>query len=164
MTSLSRDIGIARRTLWCVLLAANALAAGERIVFALTFHRSALALGATAPLLLAGVLALVLWWDTFRPCRKALFRALRWATVTADGLLVAHTTAAWRLAGRFGLLVSIGPVLLAGLLTLIVWWHSHDPREFGSVGRSSPGSGSTCAVSATGSSVDWLGGWRDRDD
>jgi len=127
----SVDAGVVRRTLWCVLLAANALAAGAMIVFALAFHRTALALGATAPMLLAGAFALVLWWDTCRPCRKTLLRALRWAIVAVDLVLVAHAAAAWRLAGRLGLLVSIGPLLLVGLLTVIVWRHRHEPTGSG---------------------------------
>ena len=133
----SPDIGAVRRVLWWVLLAVNGLMAGEMILAALAFHRPVLVLGATAPLLLVGGSALALWWDTCRPCREAMRRALRWAVVAADALLVAHAAAAWRLGGRFGLLVTSGPVLLAGLLTLILWRHSGDPRACSS-GRSCP--------------------------
>jgi hypothetical protein len=110
----------ARAVVWWALLSLNALMAATVIVAAHSFRRPALYLTATGPLLLVGLFALLIWWDTRRPRRASVLRALGWATVFADGLLLAHATAAVCLAGRFALVLMIGPVVLAAVLTLLV--------------------------------------------
>jgi hypothetical protein len=110
----------ARALLWGVLLSLNAMMAATVIAAAQCFHRPALYLTATAPLLAVGVFALLIWWDTRRPRRASVLRAVWWATVAGDAVFLAHATGAYRLAGRLGLMLMIGPLILAAMLTLMV--------------------------------------------
>jgi len=109
-----------RAMVWWALLGLNALMAATVIVAAHSFRRPALYLTATGPLLLVGLFTLLIWWDTRRPRHASVLRALAWAMVVADGVLLADATAAVCVAGRFALVLMIGPVVLAAVLTLIV--------------------------------------------
>jgi hypothetical protein len=113
----------ARALFWGLLLSLNAMMAATVIAAAQWLRRPALYLTATGPLLLVGLLALLIWWDTRRPGRASVFRAAGWATVAGDALVLAHGTVAYRLAGRFGLFVMIGPLILAAVFTLMVAWY-----------------------------------------
>jgi hypothetical protein len=113
----------ARALLWGLLLSLNAILVATVIAAAHSFHRPALYLTATGPLLLVGVFALLIWWGTRRPRRASVLRAAWWATVAGDALLLAHATGAYRLAGRLGLILTSGPLILAAMLTLMVGWY-----------------------------------------
>jgi hypothetical protein len=119
----------ARALLWLALLILNALMAATVIVAAHSFRRPALYLTATGPLLLVGLFALLIWWDTRRPGRASVLRALGWATVAGDALVLAHAAVAIRLAGRFALILMSGPLILAAALTLTVWRYRRGPQE-----------------------------------
>jgi hypothetical protein len=129
----------ARALLWLALLSLNALMVATVIVAAHSFRRPALYLTATGPLLLVGLFALLIWWDTRRPRRASVLRVLGWATVVADALLLAHATAAVHLAGRFALFLMIGPLVLAALLTFSVGRYIR--RSLVAAARNTAGSG-----------------------